>query len=297
MAKSFKLYLAEVAEGFTQKTIRFLDRWTEGSSAALHMFTPLVKADLSKTVQDETYKVYRGVKLADWANSKEKLGVDLDHLEKGETIKCKVQGPVSWTRDKKLAEKFSNPKFDALNHEMFDEDAIEDMGYEDGESLGIGILLEAVIKKNIVVADLGKVGSNYLNYGDCEDEIIVVGLVSAKVLDVEHHVFSTQKDDTDDDDQDAEADVLTQRAANMSDHLSKLGIDDRSNGNLIDYLSDLESDAWVIPIIQYYADRTEVIDYIRKNKNEFRRAYKYHTIESMLNLRDSIHKHLASKYK
>jgi hypothetical protein len=175
----------------------FLSKWTEGSSRAIAYLSTLVKHDLKKTVTEDSYKVYRGWKFNDEDLVADLFGTNHPNLKSGTKVKVKLESPHSWTKDKAEAVKFANPRYDSLNKHWVDDEELEDLGYEAGDLLGIGILVSATILKDAVIADLDNVNSDILSYDDKEHEIISdKGEFLVEIIDVTvyNHDKSTNSD-------------------------------------------------------------------------------------------------------
>lgn len=144
--------------------VTFLSKWTQGSTQAVLSLKPSAKEVLKTSVKDSKYLVYRGWKFHDEDDVADVFGSSHPNLKKGAKVKIKLDTLHSWTKDRKEAIKFSNPKYDSLEQRWVDSADLDELGYDEGDLIGIGILVAAEIPKDLVIADLENVDSDLLHY-------------------------------------------------------------------------------------------------------------------------------------
>lgn len=283
------------------KTETFLLKWTEGSTRASLHLTQSVKDDLKKTVTETTYKVYRGWKFADPDDLAKIFGVTHKNLKPGARVKVKLDTLHSWTKDKSEAVKFSNPRFDSFEKEWFDDEAIEDLGYERGDLLGLGVLVEATIPAKQVLSDLENVDPDILQYNDEESEIITLaGDYDVTVIAVDVHYFndSESDDETDEMDEDdweqhnRESEEENDHMAKTQDALPQL----LKKHNLTETESDLKKlldlekrqDVGIAVIMKYGFKFPGIKKYAVEHESEYQKSYKHFTINAISKLHSSL---------
>jgi hypothetical protein len=279
----------------------FLAKWTEGSTRAVLHLSPGVRADLRKTVTEASYKVYRGWKFAEPKDLADVFGMTHHDLKPGAHVTVNLETLHSWTKDKAEAIKFSNPHFDSFEKKWFDDEAIKDYGYEHGDLLGIGILVEAMIPAEHVLADLENVDSSLLQYDNEESEIITdKGSFTVKVIAVDVHHFhkSTEEEETDDMDEN-DWEEHNRESAEENEHmiktrdelpalLKKHGLKADEAG--IKKLLDLEKrqDVAIAVIMEYGSDFPAVKKYAVSHAASYAKVYKHFTVKGISQIHDSI---------
>lgn len=186
----------ELFEGFYDESVpwkQFLRLWTSGESRALRYFWSKpyeITEELEKTLTEDKYTLYRGIKCPDEFNYKMLFGVNPSQT-KPEHLTYKPQNIVSWTKSLEMAQKFANPLYDSFTDRVFDTDEVVDMGYEDGDMLGIGVVIECTIDNEDLICDLNAYGSkSFLRYDQREQEVIAFAKPhEVKVLSQEFHYF------------------------------------------------------------------------------------------------------------
>ena len=163
---------------------KFLNLWTAGETQALKFLSPMVKKELKKSVTGPSYHLFRGYKFEDEWWVKERLGKDLSSLKVGDTIQISLTSPTSWSKSEKIAAKFANPRYNSFQGRNYTSREIATLGYDEGDELGWGLLVSAEIPAAEVMADLSNCGDSF------ENEVIVQGTVTAKILGIQHHVFT-----------------------------------------------------------------------------------------------------------
>lgn len=286
--------LQEIKHNFGMNTASFLAKWTAGSTKAILLLSSSVKNDLKKTVTQDTYKVYRGWKFNDEESVADVFGNSHPNLRKGAKVSVKLDSPHSWTKDKSEAIKFANPKYDSLDQKWVDSDDLDDMGYEYGDLIGIGILVSAELKKEEVVADLDNIDSNLLQYSGEEKEIITdKGEFSVEIIDVQVYHHSKELDSEEDDwdeskweehnkESATENELMNEMKDKISGLLKKHNL--KATENDLIKLMDIEGkSSVVIGILMKYGHEFPFLqDYALKNENKFEKSYKHFDIKIII---------------
>lgn len=143
--------LSEFKHGYSLNTVTFLSKWTKGSTQAVLSLKQSVKDELKQTVKDSKYLVYRGWKFHDEDDVADVFGTSHPNLKKGARVKIKLNSIHSWTKDRREAIKFANPKYDSFEQRWVEGPDLDELGYDEGDMLGIGILVAAEIPKEVWV--------------------------------------------------------------------------------------------------------------------------------------------------
>jgi hypothetical protein len=286
--------LSEIVNNLRTQTEIFLGKWTEGSSrATLHM-TPAVKSDLKRTVDADSYTVYRGWKFADEDLVGDIFGSHHSEIKPGALLTVHLDTPHSWTKDRTEAVKFANPRFDSLEKDWFDDEAIEEHGYENGDLLGIGILVSAVIPASKVIADLDNVDDDLLSYNNEEHEIITdKGSFTVKVIDVQVHHFNRIDDEPEDDDMSEEEWAHHNRETSDENEqmlkvrkelpalLKKHGL--KANEEGLIKLLDIEKrqDVAIAVVMQYGHELPKVKQHAVNRADSYEKTYKHFNVKGI----------------
>ena len=107
-------------------TAAFVKKWTTGSPLADQHLSNDVKRDLQRTVQDDTFVLYRGWKFADFEDMESQLGVK--DLKAGSVFQLNTSDLRSWTKSISVAERFANPRIDTITGEHYTDHDIEKLG-------------------------------------------------------------------------------------------------------------------------------------------------------------------------
>lgn len=131
--------LQKLSEAIVQPNVKgtaaFVKKWTTGNPLADQHLTTDVKRDLQRTVQDDTFVLYRGWKFASFEDMKEQLGTS--ELKAGSAFQLNTSDLRSWSKSISVAERFANPRIDTITGEHYSDHDIEKMGYNHGELLGV----------------------------------------------------------------------------------------------------------------------------------------------------------------
>lgn len=190
-----ELILAEELVPFKpSKTTSFLQQWSRGDMIAAYRVDDEITAELSKTVQDTTYTLYRGWKFGDHESMYEKMGFHYRDMVVGKKLKLKVEKLRSWSKSKKVAENFSNPKFDSINERVMTDQELDHMGLDHGELIGLSVVIQIKVKAKSVFADLTNVPTRFLEHAHEEQEVILnPGNYTVTIIDVASHVHNSPK--------------------------------------------------------------------------------------------------------
>lgn len=293
--------LSEIVNGLRAQTEAFLGKWTEGSSRASLHLTPIVKSDLKQTVDADSYTVYRGWKFADEDLVADVFGSHHSEIKPGATLIVHLDTPHSWTKDRAEAVKFANPRFDSLEKDWFDDEAIGDHGYEDGDLLGIGILVSAVIPASKVLADLDNVDADLLSYDNEEHEIITdKGQFEVKVIDVQVHHFNRADDEPEDEDMsEDEWEQHNQESADENEQMLKsrdelpellkkhgLKADEEGLIKLLDI--EKRQDVAIAVVMEYGHNMHKVKQHAVSNAGTYKQVYKHFNVKSIASMVDSL---------
>lgn len=174
------------------KTTAFLQQWSRGDMIAASRVDDEITAELSKTVQDPTYTLYRGWKFGDHETMYEKMGFHHHDMVVGKKLKLKVEKLRSWTKSKKVAENFADPKFDSINDRVYSDHELDEMGMEHGELIGLSVIIQIKVKAASVFADLTNAPTRFLEHAHNEEEVILkAGDYTVTILDVASHVHDS----------------------------------------------------------------------------------------------------------
>ena len=190
-----ELILAEELIPFKpSKTTSFLQQWSRGDMIAASRVDDEITTELSKTVQDSTYTLYRGWKFGDHESMYEKMGFHYHDMVVGKKLKLKVEKLRSWTKSKEVAEKFTNPKYDSINERVHSDHELDEMGFDHGELLGLSVLIQVRVNAKDVFADLTNVPARFLTHAHEEQEVILkAGEYTVEIIDVQEHIHSSPK--------------------------------------------------------------------------------------------------------
>jgi 2'-5' RNA ligase len=171
----------KLASPFDVLTKEFLNQWSYGNNQAPRKLVPTVLDELKQTVKEDSYALYRGYKFDNEFWAKEKFGIDWEALKQGQTVSLSITSATSWSKSKDIAEKFADPRYNSFAGQIYEDAEIRDLGIEEGDEIGLSLLVEAIIPAAMVIADLTQISSSLLN-GKDEQEVIVKGDVTAKVV-------------------------------------------------------------------------------------------------------------------
>lgn len=294
----FKDFLNENENTFSARTTAFINKWTTGSTRAIMHAFPDVKRELKTTVTENKYLVFRGWKFADEDALSDVFGTS--DLSVGKEYSITLSSWHSWTTDKKEATNFSNPRFDGLEKQWFDDDDISNLGYDYGDLLGIGVLVEAVLPRELVVADL----SNLSDFSAYEDEKEIVsgsGTFTVKVIDIKKYLFSEEgeeNEEVDDFDWDAhnksaehENALMTAAIASINFALSKAGYKETEE-DIIKFLNNEKTDKFPIAAVFTFAQKfPKVHSFLSDNYGgKWSETYEHFNLSMVLTLSKSMNK-------
>jgi hypothetical protein len=288
--------LFEIANSITKQTKNFISKWVEGSTRAIALATPSVRSELKTTVTSNEYNVFRGWKFVEENDCNELFGSKL--LQVGTEYTINLESWHSWTKEKKEAVKFSNPRFDSMEKRWFDDSDISELGYDYGDILGVGVLVEATIPASGVIADLSLLAS--ITSYDEQEIITGKGQFKVKVLDIKKYFFEDIEDESEDEsdevdwtehNKEAEAEHKKMEVAqsDISAALKKANFKETEK-DIIRFLTSEQTDEFPIAAIMVYGKRFPgVIKFISKSaKGGWYRTYKHFNVTMVLQVYNSI---------
>lgn len=275
---------------FSRNTLSFLAKWTTGSSSALNYLNPIVKRELKTTVTESSYTVYRGWKFNDDDDLKELFGDKFPRA--GDTVTLELKSPTSWSKEQTSAADFASPRFDTIEKRWYDDDEISEMGYDIGDLLGVGVLVQATLSSSQVMADLEHL-SDVTVYDDEAEVICDKTTVTVKILVADKHFFKDLEEPEHDDEEDFDWDEHNREVEHensmmaldrkmLPKFLKNVGKQETEE-DLIDFLGLQDDDATIIAAIMVYGVKFPgMIEYIEKNKTRWPKSYKHFSISSIL---------------
>lgn len=175
--------LKEYKSIFSSIIEQFIKDWTLGRNSAVRMLSnkEIVNELQEKTLTEQSYKLYRGIKCHDESELFEAFKIK-DFSQVGSSINYNISTPTSWTKNINVAEKFSNPYFRSSDGSMAKFKEIINMGYEKDEVVSYSFILEYTFKPEQLVADLDNVNEKNISIPGEHEVIVLPGNYNVKII-------------------------------------------------------------------------------------------------------------------
>lgn len=177
----------------SRKAQQWIQLWSSGESRGIRSLTPEILQELSKTIEPRKYKLFRSWKFDDEEEFQQYFGVQFESIKRGNTLQFTNNTPTSWTKSGDIAKKFFDPRYDAINSVYFDDEEIEEMGYEYGDTLKISIRALGIFESKDLILDFDNIRNGSSMYNDEREVIVKGGQYSIRVLDAKEHLFQQKR--------------------------------------------------------------------------------------------------------
>lgn len=264
-------------------TKQWIDLWSSGSNNALRVLNGSIQQDLTQTVVDRKYRLFRSWKFNDAETFEEYFGIPFEQAKRGVALTFTNNTPLSWTKSKEIAKKFFDPRYDALNAEPFTDSEISDLGYDYGDSLGVSITVLGLFDPRDILVDLDHVGGSQYE----ESEVIVKGgQYQATVLEAKEHTFEEPTPEPENS-HDSTTLALNDEAE-LIEHIKTM-IPEYYDESKLDTIKDsLTAQAWFYK----YGPQQALIDYVKSTPLKKNSIF---PISMLVNTVERMQKQLAAK--
>lgn len=186
VAESKKIKINELSK----PSYDFLNYWMDGENKAVRIFNKAIKDELQQLSDiNGNLKLMRGYRFETESDLREFFGTDLSKLKRGSKVKIKHKNPTSWTKSPTVAKKFANLNYDRYDKRWIDNTEFLDNDYEEGDLIGIGVLVFYVARPEEILVDLTSIDF----YSEGEDEVVLLGgEYDVTVMSLDSYIFSIE---------------------------------------------------------------------------------------------------------
>jgi len=271
----------------TEPTIDFLNSWMEGSTRALREYTRRVDSELRHFSKNlSSMKLMRGYKFKTESDLRDFFGTDLSKLKRGTKVKIKHKSPTSWTKSPTVAKQFANPKYDSLEKRWVDNTEFLDNDYEEGDLIGIGVLVFYVARPEEILVDL----TNLDFYDEGEDEVVLLGgEYDVTIMSLDSYIFSIENGEVE---AEVDLDIMDSEWKKERKILDYLKADIKSSYSDIENIKKMilimDSD-FAVAVLESFPMNNDLKKFISDNSKNIQKGHlKYFTISGTLDMIQSM---------